>query len=362
MPNNQIQRYCEQPNPCFEFKMERRGALSSHAVQALQAHNSAKESASQQNQVPKKTEDIKSLNQLLQWATANSAESPSTTSAPKVEEGSGGRRRMAGELEQDREWLDAAFPDMYAGIRDIIKHLEENKELSADDRVGMLEDLQEYFVDLNYAVNIDKIGALKPILRIASHSEDARERATAIWILGTCMQHLNEVKQLFLGHDVHSIISMALQQSQPDIVRAKAVMASSALLHHPTPEIIEAFQSVNGYKLLQACLADTHCQTRRRAQFFLQHARNTGNQTFLDQFMLDPNAIAAFSGSFNHLDVEDYVEIETAMGALDVVVESNVQALLQVSPELPGIIDNLLSRCSDADLCDLIRGVADRLS
>lgn len=359
--------------------MEKREALPSHAVQALQAHNSAKEGSRQSNQVPTRTEDIKSLNQLLQWATANSVDNTecntgstnpsvttvSMTSTAKPSNNASHQARPSrttAELKQDREWLDAAFPDMYAGIREMIKQLEENKQLSHDDRVGILEDLQEFFVDLNYAVNIDKIGVLQPVLAIASSSEDARERATAIWILGTCMQHLDEVKQLFLSHDVHSIIAQALQQSQPDIVRGKAVMASAALLHHPSPQIVDAFQSVQGYKLLIACLADRNKQARRRAQFFLQNARHTGNQLFVDMLMHDQNAIAAFSASYNHVDVDDFAQVETAMNALAVVVESNAQALLQVAPELPGILDNLVSRCADDELCQLIRDVADRLS
>lgn len=362
--------------------MEKHEALPSHAMQALQAHNSGKEGNRQSNQVPTRTEDIKSLNQLLQWATANSVDNnegntdnntnttsvttiSTTPSAAKPSHNDSQQarpKRTTAELQQDCEWLDAAFPDMYAGIRELIKQLEENKQLSQDDRVGILEDLQEFFVDLNYAVNIDKIGALQPILALASNSEDARERATAIWILGTCMQHLDEVKQLFLSHDVHSIIAQALQQPQPDIVRGKAVMASAALLHHPSPQIVDAFQSVQGYNLLIACLADRNKQTRRRAQFFLQHARHTGNQLFVDMLMHDQNAIAALSASYNHLDIDDFVEVETAMNALAVVVESNAQALLQVAPELPGILDNLVSRCADDELGQLIRDVADRLS
>lgn len=334
--------------------MEKRQDLPSLAVQALQAHNSNKTSAPGLDQVPKRTEDIKSLNQLLQWATAHSTEDGG--SKDEVTEKS--------ELKpEDREWLDAAFPDMYAGIREIVAELEDNKQLTSEERVNMLEDMQEYFLDLNYAQNIDKIGALQPILNIAEQSDDVgdRERATAIWILGTCMQNLDEVKQLFIKRGVHSIIADALGTNQPSVVRAKGVMAASALLNHPSQSIVDAFHSVNGFKALRERLADCNPQTRRRAHFFLQHAPNSGNRQFVDDLIHDRVAVAAFVATFSDMDADDFGQVEAAVGALSVLIDSHSQSLLQVAPELPGIIDDLCSRCTEEDLVQLIQGVSDKL-
>lgn len=346
--------------------MEKSDELSSHAVRALQAHNSKKQAA--RAQVPKSEEDISSLNQLLQWATANSA-----NSGGDVDGNDDSKPRQTHEaastdeeqLRKDREWLDTAFPDMYAGVRELVAVLE-TPSSSTDDRVEALHGLQEFFLDLNYAINIDKVGALDPVLRCAEETgeggegEDDDVRAAAVWVLGTAMQHLSDVKKLLLTRDAHKTIAARLSDNAP-AVRAKAVMAASALLRHADTDITRAFDAVGGTAALRARLADSHQPTRRRARFFLQHAPVTGNTAFVDALIADRNAVAAFSASLPDVDTDDYADVEAAVGALSVLVDSHLHGLLQVAPEVPGVLDDLASRCSDDELVDMIRNLANRM-
>lgn len=329
--------------------MEKHKDTPSHTAQALQLHESAK-AAAHASSAPQSTEDIKSLNQLLQWATANSTEKEgSVLSRPS---------QTAEQLRQNREWLDVAFPDMYVVIRQLVARLDSS---SNDDRVEALNSLQEFFLDLNYATNIDKVGALDPVLRCASEDDDCQVRAAAVWVLGTAMQHLSDVKMLLVSRRGHDVIARRLIDDAPN-VRAKAVMAASALLHHADESILNSFDTVGGTAALRACLADSHQQTRRRARFFLQHAPESGNSAFVESLISDRNAVAAFSASLPEIDTEDFADVEAAIGALSVLVDSNLHGLLQVAPELPGVLDELAARCSDEELVQLINDLITRIN
>ena len=319
----------------------------SFAAKALEALQRAKQEKEANKSIT--ADEITSMNKLLQWSAAHS--DPDASAKPE-------NHKTVAELKKDREWLDAAFPDMFAEIKALIKMLSDEK-LDDDMTVEVLESMQEYFMDLNYAVNIDKLGALDPVLE-CTESESADVRATAVWVIGTSMQDLMEVKNLFMAKDVHIMLIERLKEDSAR-VRAKAVMASSALLRNSSQDIRDKFDEAGGMKALRTVLSDEDVQVRRRARFFLQHAPETQNGQFVDALLTDRNAMAAFSSSVEQLDVEDVADVEAAVGALDVLVGNEKQALLQVAPELPGILDTLAERCSDLDLKELLSGLAGRM-
>lgn len=335
---------------------------SSYTEHALQAHQSAKEARQAQRAIS--GDKIQSLNQLLQWSTAHSATTPTTEdngmhvdttshqdssqdTAPKTNE----------QLREDREWLDVAFPDVYESIHRSVADLDSQ---SPDVQLAALEYLQEFFLDLNYAINIDKVGALDPVLRLCD-CEDDDVRAAAVWVAGTAMKDLPEVKNLFLSRDVHHMLARRLTDTS-GAVRAKAVMAASALLRHADERTIRHFDRAGASAALRANLADPHLQTRRRARFFVQHAPDTGNKSFVSALLSDRPAVAAFSASLAEVDPDDVADVEAAIGALDVLVDQDLPGLLQVSPELPSLLDELANRCTDDDLISSIRQTSSRLA
>lgn len=325
------------------------GSVAAAALDALQQRKAEGEA-----QKAIAGEDVSSLNKLLQWSTANSANDsgiPSEGYQKAVE-------KDPEQVEADRQWLDAAFPDMYAEIKVLIGMLEK-EDVSTDETVDVLEGLQEYFADLNYAVNIDKLGALDPILR-CTKEESACVRAAAVWVLGTALQDLDEVKQTFMKKDGHLVLAEALKDADAT-VRAKAVMASSALLRNSDQDIHRKFKEAGGVMSLRYLISDANVQVRRRARFFLQHAPVTGNAAFVTDLLVDRNAIAAFSESFEQLSLDDVFDVEAAVGALGVLVDADKQGLLQVAPELPGIVDALVEKCGDHDLSDMLAGLSSRL-
>ncbi|CDF39705.1 unnamed protein product [Chondrus crispus] len=215
------------------------------------------------------------------------------------------------------------------------------------------------FEDLNYAINIDKLGALQPILNCAA-ADEPEVRAAAVWALGSALQDLKEVKDVFMQRDGHEVLAKCLLDLNAK-VRAKAVMASSALLRNSSKEIRERFAELGGTISLRRLLADDNILVRRRARFFMQHARATGNEEFVRDLLDDRNAIAAFSESIAALDVDDVADMEAGIGALQVLVEIDKQGLLRVAPELPGVIDQVVARCGDPDLAESLTSLADSL-
>lgn len=326
------------------------GSTAAAALEALQKARAAEEAEGVVS-----GQDLTSLNKFLQWSTAHSDPPESSSTAPDKSS-----TKTSEQLATDREWLDAAFPDMFGDVKRLVALLTDEKQpLETEEKVQALEGLEEMFVDLNYAVNIDKLGALEPILECAK-AEQPEVRTAAVWALGSALQDLQEVKVVFMERDGHETLSRCLGDENHK-VRAKAVMASSALLRHSSKEIRDRFAEVGGTTSLRRLLADDNTLVRRRARFFLQHAQVTGNEDFVRELLDDQNAVAALSESISALDVDDVADVEAAVGALQVLVDTDRQGLLRVAPELPGVIDALVARCGDADLAESLTRLADSI-
>lgn len=299
-------------------------------------------------------EDITSLNKLLQWSTAHSDNPTSLNNEGRQK----AVEKTQDQLDKDRAWLDQAFPDPFAEINELIRILREDTP-SQRATVQILEGIQEYFMDLNFAINIDKMGALEPVLNLTA-AESSEVRAAAFWVIGSAMRDLQEVKELVMERDGHKALAEGLKD-ETGAVRAKAVMASSALLRHSSPAVQNKFKEAGGTASLLALLSDENSQVRRRARFFLQHARETGNPGFVRDLLDDQSCVASLSASIEELDVDDVADVEAAVGALGVLIETDKMGLLRLAPELPDVIDSLVSKCSDHDLRDLLRELASQM-
>lgn len=316
--------------------------LSPDAARALESHELAKVMRALENSSAT-PDDITSLNTLLRWSTANT---PAEGTAPPSNE----PKKTPEQLEKDRAWLDVAFPDPHADVKGLISLLTTPSDppLSTDETVTALESLEELFADLNHAENIEKLGALQPLLDAAS-SPEPRFRAAAVWALGTALQDLQQVKEIYIKNGAHIVLARCLRDDHPT-VRAKAVRAVSALLRHSSSGVHLQLADSGAAHAMRAALVDANPQVRRRARFFLQYARETRNEEFVRGLLADREAVAQFCDSIKETDVEDIADVETAVGALQVIVKMDCQGLLQVAPELPGVVDELIAKCGDEDI------------
>lgn len=316
--------------------------------------------------------DITSLNRLLQWGAANSAppaddatgENEADTKQPSTE-------ADAERIRKDREWLDAAFPDMFGGIKRLadilagkpVKRMDgdgkETIELDDGMRVEVLNEIEEYMADLNYATNITKLGVLDTVLKHTAH-ENASVRAAAFWVLGTAVQDFPEAKaQVVAGGAVPMLVAgLSDSDMQP---RAKACMAVSSLLKHASPSIIDTFRSSGGAAPLRKALTDDSAQIRRRVMFFVEHAHVSGNDWFVDDVAADEATLTALVKSLEQVDVSECDQIEQICGALDAIAAHDRTSLVDVAPHLPGVLDRLARGVSDSETRERVAALSNRI-
>ncbi|CAN8062864.1 unnamed protein product [Agarophyton chilense] len=322
----------------------------SDAMEALQKAKEQKEA-----EKVLKGENIASLNQLLQWSTAHSGDPTCKNSEDRRK----AAKKTSEQLNKDREWLDKAFPDAFSEIKELIRILRE-EALEDEAKVQVLEGIQEYFMDLNYAINIEKLGALEPVMECLA-SDSPAVRAAAFWVLGSAMRDLQEIKDLIMERERYKALVTGLRDAN-GLVRAKAVMATSALLRHSSQNLQNKFNEAGGMSSLRSLLCDKNPQVRHRTRFFLQHARETGNADFVSDLLDDQVSIAALLSSIEEVDADNVADVEAAVGAIDVLVETDKMGLLRLAPELPGIIDALSAKSEDHDLRDILQRLATRLA
>uniref|UniRef100_A0A7S2ZKX1 Nucleotide exchange factor Fes1 domain-containing protein n=1 Tax=Rhodosorus marinus TaxID=101924 RepID=A0A7S2ZKX1_9RHOD len=203
---------------------------------------------------------LKSLNQVLKWSVKESTKDGAEVRKvdPKV-------------VEENKHLLDELFKDEYGGI-EALRKLAADESADVGDRAEALEALEEYAQDLNFAVNFGKVGVLRTAVDVFRGSEDSRLRANAVWLLGTSMQDVQSVKDELVEMGVIPVLKEALEDENSGKVRAKGVMASSALLRN-SPQYEERFTAAGGLNAIGMRLLDTEQQPRERAMFFLEHSR-----------------------------------------------------------------------------------------
>jgi hypothetical protein len=308
--------------------------------------------------------DITSLNRLLQWGAANSVgtldDGPSAESVNAAAAAAAARPqqpvRSPEELRKEREWLDAAFPDMFAEVKRLTKILAGEipppesaggTVLDDDMRVDLLNALEEYMADLNFATNITSLGTLGPVVEHASHAVPD-VRAAALWVLGTSMQDVSDVKaQVVAGGGVPPIVAGLADASRA--VRAKATMAASALLRHADANTLKAFVDAKGVPELMRAIVDDAPPVRRRAQFFLQHAHTSGVDWFVVAVLHDGAIVPALAALLERVDLEDLGQVEAVVGALQTLATHDRFRILELAPTLPGIVEKTASVVTDRD-------------
>jgi hypothetical protein len=342
--------------------------LSQLAVTAMQSVREEEET--KQVAVGK---NISSLNRLLQWGAANSERLPEDTAGAAKHVG-GRRVRGPEELKKDREWLDAAFPDMFAEVKRLSAILagrhppgasEAEREkpvpvLDDDMRVDILTEIEEYMADLNYAVNITKLGTLAPVLEHAKHPTP-RVRAAAIWVLGTAMQNVDDVKLQVVAAQGVPILVGALSDKAV-APRSKACMAVTSLLKHAEPLVLEAFRKADGPALLQFALVDDDTAIRRRVMFFLQHSPTSGNAWFPETILCNRSLTVQLVEDFSRASSDDCAFVESSSGAIRALVHQDRHRVLELAPSLPGIVENLKSKVDDDNTRSCLLELAAELS
>lgn len=314
------------------------GSTAEAALSALQA---AKE-ASKSDDVAK-GEGLTSLNRLLQWSAANS-DGPEAAAATAERL----KSRTPEQFKEDRAWLDAAFPDMFSDVKQLTSILTGKPvskdgpvppspdTLSDDVIIECLNGIEEYMADMNYAINIEKLGTLAPVVKFATHPTPG-VRVAALWVLGTAMQGVAEVKkQVLSGGGLPPVIS-GLADAQ-HAVRSKACMAASALLKHSDPSVCKAFVDAGGLSPLLRTTGDDVASVRRRSQFLLQHAESSGLSWLVDALLSDATAVKRLVASLANADASDSGEVEAAIGAIAGAADHDRIRLLEHAPTLPGVI------------------------
>jgi hypothetical protein len=301
-----------------------------------------------------KGEGLTSMNRLLQWGAANSSGPGAAAEAARAL-----TARTPAELRKDREWLDAAFPDMFGEVKHLTSLLTgvpvtpdgpvpaPPSQLSDETLVDILNGLEEFMADLNYATSIAKLGTLAPVVDLATHRTPA-VRAAALWVLGTAMQDVADVKaQVLAGGGLPPIVAGLTDAHHAP--RAKACMAASALLRHAGQDVRRAFVDAGGLAPLRSALVDETPSVRRRAQFLLQHAHKTGLSWFADEVLRADGAAAALVAGLGRVDPADCAMVEAAAGALAALADHDRIRLLDAAPTLPGVIARARAGAAEAD-------------
>lgn len=299
-------------------------------------------------------QDLTSLNKLLQWGAANSA------STGTAEQSSHSKpMRSPEELKRDRVWLDAAFPDMFGDVKRLSALLagnirpeqgEENgsTELSEESRIEILNALEEYMADLNYAVNITKLGTLGPVIENARH-ESPRVRAAALWVLGTSMQNVDDVKAQVIAAGGIPVIVAGLEDGHA-APRSKAFRAASALLRHADEDTAAEFRAAGGLSPFKAAVIDDDNMVRMKALFTLSHADSVGMPWFTKAVLDDSSIVSQLSVLVSQLDDSDVALVESTLDALEVLACQDRIRLLELAPELLGYLEHRRVSSTDPNL------------
>ena len=270
-------------------------------------------------------ENLASLNKMLQWSTANS----STTTNGKSEAVD---EKTFKEKVNDREWMEQLFPDMFGPVKALVAVLNDSNT-SAEKKVEVLEALEDYMQDMNYAVNVDKLGALDPVLALARDEGNEDVRVNALWVLGTCLQDLEEVKKTFVEKDGCTVLVDGLKCSECARVRAKAVMATSALLRNTSNNIRKRYFEIDGSKSkFLDCLFDENGNVQRRALFFLENCATNGNSWFAQEVFQDQSTFERLTQELESVDVRDATSLlEPLIGSFTGLADVNLSTVKQSS-------------------------------
>ena len=320
------------------------GMSSMHAA-AVEAHLNAKEEG-----VPK-SDELTSLNKLLQWSTANSQKSSNTNTDANT-------NTNTNLTKKDGAWLSSMFPDMNAAIKQIIKTLDE--ELRADgkpeDIAELLKDMEEYLADINYARNV---GPLKvfPVLSSALKHRSPAVRANALWALGNALQDMPDNCKLFVDTIGMEDVVKGLSDDSVN-VKCKALRTVSALLRASPSKTVDVVRDMAREKIIKL-LSDADMQVRSRVLFFAGHASAFGHSWILgDLLNLKKND---FVEHVRTADASDFMIVEPIADTVLALIEHNRLKLIRVYPTLKQELSRLVTRCNDEELINQLNQCVNKL-
>lgn len=336
------------------------------AAAALAAHTSSPNAGV--NDSAARGEDLTSLNRLLQWGAANSGDASAASAAREK-----AAARTPEELRAERAWLDDAFPDMFDEVKFLTSLLTgvpakadaatpaDPATLPAEKVVNILEGIEEYMADLNFAINIAKLGTLKPVVERAGEGEVDEVRAAALWVLGTSMQDVAEVKtQVVAGGGVAPIVVGLGDKAH--VVRAKSVMAASALLRHCDGSVKEAFVEAGGVAPLVRAFADENGSVRRRALFMLQHVHTSGLPWVAEAVLMEAEIVKGIVKGLERADGSDCAAVEAACGGMAALVATDKGRVTEIVPSLPGVIMMAQGKATERETKQQLQALCDMVS
>mmetsp|Transcript_10984 Transcript_10984/g.33693 ORF Transcript_10984/g.33693 Transcript_10984/m.33693 type:complete len:294 (-) Transcript_10984:45-926(-) len=236
-------------------------------------------------------EHMSSLNQVLKWSVEES-----------TKQGREARPVDPGFVENHREIINALFSNEYEEIEKL-RVIVANRSVDLENRLEALETLEEFAQDLNYAKNFKKVGILKTLVDLYDAEENDKVKIMLVWILGTCMQDVSSIKEDVLSLNGANVLCDALDSQNPKL-RAKAVMASSALMKN-SPELAEQVKSSGVLDKLVLRLRDEDSAVQSRAIFLLEHSRNMLCDYFAEKAAEDQEVVSALLDKATSAEGED---------------------------------------------------------
>ncbi|GJQ12610.1 hypothetical protein GpartN1_g4401.t1 [Galdieria partita] len=304
----------------------------------------------------------RNLQSLLHWSVENSSGDYQGGDNCSNENGS-----LEEQLIMNRKWLEALLPNDAEAMRLLGEQIADSG-LDDSTRTQLLDDLEAYIEDINCAINMDKVGAFKPVLECLRDNFSEEVRSKALEVIGSALQDSTEVRQIFMKYEEAIPLLIECMRDSSSLVRAKAVRAVSALLRN-FPTAIGPFRSAKGGEILvQMATLDEDRAVRHRALFFLEHCLQSENDWFAVEVAASPASIANIvqrlrlrqTDDIEHAN--DVSELEAIIGALTTLASFPKTVRVLHDAGLLQVLDKLELRDIHEDLTNKIQQLRNKLS
>eukprot|EP00871_Galdieria_phlegrea_P003125 jgi/Galph1/3813/GphlegSOOS_G2445.1 len=307
----------------------------------------------------------RNLQTLLNWSIEHST-APQQPSGNEESSSSSGLT-LQEQVVLNRKWLDAVIPNDAEAMRKLGEQVGD-PNVTHEERAQALGDLETYIEDINNAINMDKVGALQPVLECLEAKHPSEVRSKAFEVVGTALQDSTEVRQTFMNYEQGiPLLVEGLKDSQPK-VRAKAVRAVSALLRN-FPMAIGPFRAAKGgEELVRMATSDNDRAVRHRVLFFLEHCLESNNEWFAVEIAASPISVACIVDRLrlrqrDQLDQAiDMSELEAIVGALTTLASLSKTATTLYDAGISEVLTELETREMHSDLKEKIVQLRRQLS
>ncbi|KAK4527170.1 hypothetical protein GAYE_SCF35G5092 [Galdieria yellowstonensis] len=306
----------------------------------------------------------RNLQSLLHWSIENSARDNDNCNQHGCNHS---MNSLEEQLVMNRKWLDTILTSDTEAMRTLGEQIG-NPDVDDSTRSKLLEDLEAYIEDINCAVNMDRVGALKPVLECLRGIHSESVRAKALEVVGSAMQDSTEVRETLMNYKEAIPLLIERMRDSSAVVRAKAVRAVSALLRNFS-SAIGPFRSAKGGEILvQMATTDEDRAVRHRALFFLEHCIQSENDWFAVEVAASPASIANIvdrlrtrqGDDIQHAN--DVSELEAIIGALNTLASFPKTISVLHDAGLLQVLEKLEVREIHEDLTQKIQQLRNKLS